>query len=60
MMPFWPFQQYEAERARIAAKRRKAGSDLGRAAAAASLFGHVTRPMRAARRLFPAGTGPCA
>jgi hypothetical protein len=44
MIPYWPFQQYEAERADGHVQRRKAASSPGLAGAAASaVFGYLTR-----------------
>jgi hypothetical protein len=56
MMPYWPFQQYETERAKIHAARRGASS-RGReiAAAQSPLSGHLTGTARAMRHLFMAG-----
>jgi hypothetical protein len=55
MMPYWPFEQYEAERGKIRAARRRFRSRRREIAAAQPRpAGYPAGPARAVRRLFPA------
>jgi hypothetical protein len=57
MMPYDTYRSYQIERAKSLAEVRRADEQAARfASAVSSLFGGITRPLRAIRRLRPAGS----
>jgi hypothetical protein len=57
MMPYDTYRSYQIERAKSLAEVRRADEQAARfASAVSSLFGGITRPLRAIWRLRPAGS----
>ena len=57
MMPYHSYRLYQIERAKSPAEIRHADEQAARlASAASSVFRGITRPFRAMRRPYPAGT----
>jgi hypothetical protein len=57
MMPYDTYRTYQIERAKSPAEVRRADEQAARGAAAvSSLFGSITRPVRAVRALHLAGS----
>jgi hypothetical protein len=55
MMPYDTYRIYQIERVKSLAEIRRADEQAGQfASAVSSLFGGITRPVRAIRRLHPA------
>ncbi len=57
MVPYDTYRIYQIERAKSLAEVRRADEQAARfASAVSSLFGGITRPVRAVRALHPAGS----